>query len=137
MRSFSIVADNVNGLADPATCRAFFAWLQQQGADVVTLSETHSRSDQQTKRWVQQGAGPGLPWRGHAFWHHKPCAQRERATAGVGVLLSDRIVMTDTEPEVEYVDGQGRVLRVVWTTPWGQQLAAIVVYFFYFLFYFF
>jgi hypothetical protein len=44
------------------------------------------------------------------------------------VLLSQNIVKHDTEPVVEYIDGDGRLLRVAWTTPWGQQLAAVAVY---------
>jgi exonuclease III len=128
LRPFSMTGDNVNGLAIAAKRRPFFAWLQQQAFDVVMLAETHSISQQQFQRWVRQGAGQGRPWQGFSYSHSKPRVPGERVTAGVAVLLSSRIVKPDTEPVVEYTDGAGRVLRVAWTTPWGQQMAAVAVY---------
>jgi hypothetical protein len=99
MRPFKVIAVNVNGLAAPDKRKPFFAWLQQQGCDIALLSETHSRSDQQVKQWVQKGAGQGRPWQGPAFFHHKPAAEGERATAGVAVLLSQWVLLQDSEPE--------------------------------------
>jgi exonuclease III len=128
LRPFSIIGDNVNGLAAADKRRPFFAWLQQQGYDVVMLAETHCLSQKQFQRWVRQGAGPGRPWQGFSYSHSKPRAAGERVTAGVAVLLSARVVKPDTEPVIEYTDGEGRVLRVAWVTPWGQQMAAVAVY---------
>ena len=128
LRPFSVAADNVNGLAAAEKRRPFFAWMQQQAYDVVLLAETHSSSDQQMQQWAQQGAGQGRPWQGFCYAHSKPRADGGRVTAGVAVLLSQNIVKQDTEPVVEYRDGEGRLLRVAWTTPWGQQLAAVAVY---------
>jgi exonuclease III len=128
LRPFSVIADNVDGLAKAAKRKPFFAWMQQQGYDVVLLSETHTISAQQMQRWARQGAGPGRPWRGFCYSHSKPRAEGERAGAGVAVLLTHGIVKEGTEPEVEYRDGSGRVLRVAWTTPWEKRVAAVAVY---------
>ncbi len=42
LRPFSVIADNVDGLAKATKRKPFFAWMHQQGHDVVLLSETHS-----------------------------------------------------------------------------------------------
>ena len=128
LRPFCVAAVNVNGLAAAAKRRLFFAWLQQQAPDVVLLAETHSRSDQQMQQWAQQGAGQGRPWQGYCYAHSKPLEAGVQASAGVAVLLSQKLVKQDTEPVIEFADGQGRLLRVAWTTPWGQQMAAVAVY---------
>ena len=129
LRPFHAIAVNVNGLAEPGKRRRFFAWLQQQRCDVGLLVETHCRSTQIAQQWIQEGAGPGRPWQGHAFFAHRTCRPTDRATAGVAVLLSPQIVAADTEPTVAFCDSSdGRLLRVEWTAPWGQHMAAVAVY---------
>ena len=59
---------NVNGLAARSKRRMFFASLQKQRQAVVLLSETHCTTEQQGLDWVQEGAGPGRPWQGAAFF---------------------------------------------------------------------
>jgi exonuclease III len=125
-RPFRVVAVNVNGLRGHSKRKAFFAWLQKQRHDVVLLSETHSKDDGDTQGWLQQGAGPGRPWQGHAFCAHNADGS---GRAGVAVLLSSQIVgQGATEPSIEYQDEGGRAIRVEWTTPWGQRMAAVAVY---------
>jgi exonuclease III len=68
---FKVVAVNVNGLAAAAKRRTFFAWLPQQRYAIVLLSETHTTSESQGLQWVQEGAGPGRPWQGVAFFGHQ------------------------------------------------------------------
>ena len=67
-RPLRVAAANVNGLSAGQKRRQFFAWLQKQRADVALLSETHCTSDSQARQWVQEGAGPGRPWRGEAYF---------------------------------------------------------------------
>ena len=129
LRPFHVVAVNVNGLSDRGKRRRFFAWLRQQRCDVGLLVETHCRSSETAQQWVQEGAGPGRPWQGHAFFAHRACHPADRPTSGVAVLLSPQIVAADTEPTVVFSDSsEGRLLRVEWTAPWGQRMAAIAVY---------
>jgi exonuclease III len=104
----SCLVVNVNGLSAPAKRRTLFKRLMQLHADVVVLCETHSTSDEQVQGWVQEGAGPGKPWQGHAFWEHG--ADRSR---GVAVLLASRAVKGD--PVVSYQGAQGRILSVAFT----------------------
>ncbi len=80
------------------------------------------------QRWATQGAGPGRPWQGFCYSHSKPRPEGQHAGAGVAVLLAAGIVKQGTEPVVEFRDGTGRMLRVSWTTPWGQQVAAVAAY---------
>ena len=129
LRPFRAISVNVNGLANPGKRRGFFAWLQQQRCDVGLIVETHCRSSQVAQQWVKEGAGPGRPWQGHAFFAHKACRPADRVASGVAVLLSPRIVAVDAEPIVAYSDStDGRLLRVEWTAPWGQRMAAVAVY---------
>jgi hypothetical protein len=108
---------NVNGLAAAAKRRTFFVWLLQQRYANVLLSETHTTSESQGQQWVQEGAGPGRPWQGVAFFGHQQ-QQGGRAAGGTAVLLShtmyvpSRIVGTAEEPLVEHVGASGRVLKV-------------------------
>ena len=129
LRPFKTITVNVNGLSHQGKRRGFFAWLQQQRCDIALLVETHCRSTQQGQKWVQEGAGPGRPWQGHAFFAHKVCRPAQRATSGVAILLSQQIIAADTEPVVAHIDSSsGRLLRVEWFTPWGQHMAAVAVY---------
>ena len=92
----------------------------QRRCDLVILSEVHSRDEQETQRWVQEGAGAGRPWEGPAFWHHGTSTSR-----GVAILLADRVALN---PSVIYRDPHGRVLAVSFQTADGHAWAAIAVY---------
>jgi len=124
---FKVIAVNVNGLAAATKRRGSFAFLQEQRCAVALLSETHGISDSQAQSWVQEGAGPGRPWQGAAFWARQ-AAQGQRAAGGVGVLIAQRLIRPGTEPEIEYSSESGRALKVGWETPWGQRVAAMAVY---------
>ena len=124
---FKVMAVNVNGLAAGPKRREFFASLQQQRQAVVLLSETHTTTDSQGQGWVREGAGPGRPWVGAAFFSSQ-AEQGQRAAGGVGVLIGQRLIAPGEEPVVEHQSPSGRVLKVSWLTPWGQRLAAVAVY---------
>jgi len=103
-RPLRVAAVNVNGLNGDQKRRRFFARLQKQRVDIALLSETHCTSDALAKRWVQEGAGPGRPWRGEAFWCHQQ-QQGQLAAGGVSVLLSQRVICEAADPVIEH---QGR-----------------------------
>ena len=120
-RPLRLVAVNVNGLvSDAAKRRGFFAWLRQQGFDIAVLSETHATSDAQARQWLQQGEGPGFPWKGEAWWCHSGGAQ-PAAVRGVGILVRDGVLPAGAQPAVEFSDSHGRLLRVGWRTRHGQR----------------
>ena len=112
---------NVNGLNGAAKRRSLFAQLLAGPWDVVVLVETHCSGDTAAHAWVQEGAGPGQPWRGHAFWAHGTSASR-----GVAVLLHPRLAARD--PCVVFAAGEGRVLRVEWQRAGGRPMAVLGVY---------
>ena len=98
---FKVMAVNVNGLAAGPKRRAFFASLQQQRQAVVLLSETHTTNDSQGQGWVREGAGPGRPWVGAAFFNSQ-AEQGQRAAGGVGILIAQRLIAPGEEPVVEH-----------------------------------
>ena len=117
----SCVVVNVNGLSDPVKRRTLFKRLLQMLVDVAVLCETHSTSDVQVRGWVQDGAGPGRPWQGHACWTHG--AERSR---GVAVLLDSKVVQG--QPTVSYQGGEGRLLGVTFTGVTGTKWEVLGVY---------
>ena len=123
-----VVSINVNGLqTNVAKRKAFFQYLTQVAAYIVVVQETHCGDDNQARRWVQQGGGPGMPWNGPTFWQHYSTSSR-----GVGILLKAGVVPDGHQPTVEYTDDQaeepGRVLRVGWDLPNNQHLSVLAVY---------
>ena len=82
-RPFKVMAVNVNGLGEQHKRRMFFASLQKQRQAVVLLAETHCTNPDQGQGWVQEGAGPGRPWQGAAFFANQ-AEQGQRAAGGLG-----------------------------------------------------
>jgi len=64
----SCVVVNVNGMRNKTKRRTLFQRLRTLRCCIIILCETHSRDDAETTAWTQEGAGPGLPWEGHAFF---------------------------------------------------------------------
>ena len=118
--ALSCVVLNPNGMRHGPKRRTLFQGLMERRCDVVILSEVHSKDDEETKRWVQEGAGAGRPWDGPAFWHHGTSQSR-----GVAILLADRVAV---DPKVLYRDRDGRVLVVSFQTADGHAWAALAVY---------
>ncbi len=80
-----MLAVNVNGLRDNKKYkkrRDFLLRLLKGQWDIIVLTETHCPDDVTAARWLSEGAGPGQPWQGPAFWHHGTPRSR-----GVAVLL--------------------------------------------------
>lgn len=104
---------NVNGLRDAGKRRSLFAALLSGPWRVIVLVETHSADDLEVSRWVQEGAGPGMPWQGLGFWSHGAARCQ-----GVAVLVHHACVvdMLGWRPSVAHSDS-GRVLAVAWTPP--------------------
>jgi len=116
-----LLAVNVNGLAAKAKRRAFFKHVLSAGWDVVVLSETHCGGPEVAAKWLKDGAGPGKPWLGQAFWSHGTSASR-----GVAVLLRQGFA---PKAKVEFADGNGRLLRVGWECgSQGRPVSVVAVY---------
>ena len=116
-----LLAVNVNGLAGKDKRRAFFKHVLTAGWDVVVLSETHCGGPEVAAKWLRDGAGPGKPWLGQAFWSHGTSASR-----GVAVLLRHGF---PAKAKVEFADDDGRLLRVGWECgPQGRPVSVVAVY---------
>jgi exonuclease III len=109
----SCVVVNVNGLRKRDKRRSLFQRLRQLRCCIILLCETHSRDDEETTAWTQEGAGPGLPWEGQAFWHHGTSSSR-----GVAILFSAGLATS--APKVTYQDAEARLLLVSFTSNEGQ-----------------
>ena len=113
----SCVVVNVNGMRNKTKRRTLFQRLRTLRCCIIILCETHSRDDAETTAWTQEGAGPGLPWEGHAFWHHGTSQSR-----GVAVLISAGLPIST--PKVIHMDPAARVLLVSFNSneggpPWA------------------
>ncbi len=86
--SLTVACLNPNGLNGVGKRRAVFRDLQHQvgGVGVLCLQETHCASLQAAAEWVEQGAGPGLPFRGPSAW-----AAGTSASRGVAVLVGEHV----------------------------------------------
>lgn len=86
--SLTVACLNTNGLNNAGKRRAVFRDLQRRedGVGVLCLQETHCPSLQAAAGWVEQGAGPGLPFRGPSAW-----AAGTSASRGVAVLVGEHV----------------------------------------------
>ena len=116
------VVVNVNGLRCSQKRHHLFNRLNHSRYDLILLVETHSRDDAETRKWAQEGAGPGMPWLGQSFWHHGSSQSR-----GVAVLVRAGCVPGASAFQVDYRDDDGRVLRLGWSSG-GHNWAVVVVY---------
>jgi exonuclease III len=98
-----------------------FHRLRQLRSCIILLCETHSKDDAETLAWTQEGAGPGLPWEGHAFWHHGSSLSR-----GVAVLVTAGLPIST--PATAYQDLDGRILTVSFTSEEGFPWEVMAVY---------
>ena len=108
----SCVVVNVNGLRSTQKRRTLFQRLRSLRYAIIILCETHSRDDAETTAWTQEGAGPGLPWEGHAFWHHGTAHSR-----GVAVLITAGLPIST--PRVIHKDQEARLLLVSFNSTEG------------------
>jgi hypothetical protein len=113
----SMLVVNVNGLNGATKRRHFFSRLMHGSWDV----ETHCPSQQVADAWLQEGAGPGQPWRGSSFWCVGSSASR-----GVAVLFSSEFAGSDLRLDAQSEDG--RLLRVSWQLAPGRRCACLAVY---------
>lgn len=113
-----LLAVNVNGLAGNDKRRAFLQFATAAAWDVLVLTETHCGGAEVATRWLREGAGPGKPWLGRAFWSHGTSQ-----SCGVAVLLRHGFA---PDARIEYVDQQGRLLRVGWGRGSGQRPVSVL-----------
>jgi hypothetical protein len=105
----SCVVVSINGLSDPvkrrSLCKRLLICPAANAGGCGGAPVTQSTSDEQVRGWVQDKAGPGRRWQGHAFWAHG--ADRSK---GVAVLLDGKVVQG--EPTISHQGGEGRLLNV-------------------------
>jgi exonuclease III len=78
-----IVTVNVNGLHQVRQrLQPFFEAIISQNYDVVIIQETHCSDDAEAAKWMRITGGPGMHWKGQAFWSHGTSASR-----GVAILV--------------------------------------------------
>lgn len=108
--SLSFASLNVNGLNGTSKRRAFFhAWQRRTDRiDVLLLQETHCASQEVERRWVEGGAGPGLPCSGPAAWAHGSAASR-------GVALLVHPTLSVERFHIVHQDPRGRVVGALLT----------------------
>lgn len=117
----SCIVVNVNGLRNRTKRRTLFQRLRTLRPCIILLCETHSRDDAETLAWTQEGAGPGLPWEGHAFWHHGTSSSR-----GVAILISSAVPIS--QPSLAHQDREGRLLSVSFKSEEGFPWEIMAVY---------
>ena len=113
---------NVNGLGGGKR-RALFHGLADPGrrVDVLFLQETHHPSQQVADGWVAQGAGPGLPFRGHSVW-----AAGTSASRGAAVLVGPHVGAAAFERV--HACPEGRIAGALLTLPGGSEYLLYSVY---------
>jgi len=113
---------NVNGLGD-AKRRALFHGLAggQRRVDVMFLQETHHASQQAADVWVQEGAGPGLPFRGASVW-----AAGTSSSRGAAVLVGHHL-RAEAFQSV-HVCPKGRIAGALLSLPGGNTFLLYSVY---------
>ena len=119
--ALSCLVVNVNGMRSRNKRRGLFQRLRDLHYSIVVLCETHSKDDRETTRWAQEGAGPGLPWEGQAFWSHGTSSSR-----GVAILVRPGLAIVD--PTVAFKDTNGRLLMVKFSSEAGHPWAVLGVY---------
>ena len=119
--ALSCLVVNVNGMRSRNKRRGLFQRLRDLRYSIVVLCETHSTDDRETTRWAQEGAGPGLPWEGQAFWSHGTSSSR-----GVAILVRPGLAIVD--PTVAFKDTNGRLLMVKISSEAGHPWAVLGVY---------
>lgn len=107
--SLSFMSVNVNGLGQPRKVRDLLMWLRCSGGrapDVVLLQEVQLASKEELLAALRGGSGPGLPWRGEAFF-----APGSSASRGVAVLVAAGGPLSNCTL-VPIASAEGRVVRV-------------------------
>ena len=117
-----VLVANVNGLHSPRKRHHLFHTLGEGRWDVALVVETHCEGPDMAAAWMQEGAGPGLPWPGTALWCHGT-----RRARGVCILFRAGFAVRDAR--VDFQDTDGRVLRVSWSAgASGDRWAVVAVY---------
>ena len=115
------VALNCQGLIGQQRRQQLFSRLEVGPWDLVVLADTHCKDAATARTWTQQGAGPGRPWPGQAFWSFSTSSH----TGGVAILVRDTAFVQSAEKQWE---SGGRLLRVRLKLPGGQHVSVVAVY---------
>ena len=117
----SCVALNCQGLIGQHRRQQLFSKLEAGPWDLVVLVDTHCKDAAMARAWTQQGAGPGRPWPGQAFWSFSTSSH----SGGVAVLIRDTAFVQSAEQQY---DSGGRLLRVRLQLSGGQHASVVAVY---------
>lgn len=96
---------NSNGLRGCAKRHQLFHELSEGPWDVIALQEAHAASADEVESWVREGAGRGLPFRGHCF------TNPHTSTSAGTVTLIKSTAPVDTPAQAAAPAG-GRLLSV-------------------------
>lgn len=91
---------NANGLRRARQrLMPFFEAVISQNYDIVIIQETHCSSDEEAAQWMRITGGPGMHWKGQAFWSHGTSASR-----GVAILITEGEKKEGVVPEGQQVE---------------------------------
>jgi exonuclease III len=124
-RPLGLLSLNTGGLSSsPAKRRDLFSQLLGRPAwSIVCGQESHHANGAVAAGWAKEGAGPGMPWLGHQFWHHKP----DGGSRSCGVFVLFHHLADVQAARLGYQDAAGRLLRVDFTYA-GRDMAVLCVY---------
>ncbi|PNW79077.1 hypothetical protein CHLRE_09g399886v5 [Chlamydomonas reinhardtii] len=109
-RHGAAVAVNVNGLGSPLKARALVSHLQQVGADVAMVQETHATDTTALESCLRAAQGACLPWR-HCL-AASPAASPH--SCGAAILARSRLSLPGCVLQPPSTDAAGRVVCWDW-----------------------
>ncbi|PNW83569.1 hypothetical protein CHLRE_05g235102v5 [Chlamydomonas reinhardtii] len=101
---------NVNGLGSPSKARALVSHLQQVGADVAMVQETHATDTTALESCLRAAQGACLPWR-HCL-AASPAASPH--SCGAAILARSRLSLPGCVLQPPSTDAAGRVVCWDW-----------------------
>ncbi|PNW69658.1 hypothetical protein CHLRE_27g757197v5 [Chlamydomonas reinhardtii] len=101
---------NVNGMGSPLKARALVSHLQQVGADVAMVQETHATDTTALESCLRAAQGACLPWR-HCL-AASPAASPH--SCGAAILARSRLSLTGCVLQPPSTDAAGRVVCWDW-----------------------
>ncbi|PNW85713.1 hypothetical protein CHLRE_03g208554v5 [Chlamydomonas reinhardtii] len=101
---------NVNGLGSPLKARALVSHLQQVGADVAMVQETHATDTTALESCLRAAQGACLPWR-HCLAASPAASPR---SCGTAILARSRLSLPGCVLQPPSTDAAGRVVCWDW-----------------------
>ena len=102
--TIDVITLNCQGLRSSASRETLFSWLNCSKIDFVCLQETHSVSDREFSRWLQQAKDDGLL----SLDYQSISSPGSNRSCGVVILFQPRFTMVSsvTDPTSRFVSAQ-------------------------------